>query len=152
MPIDKELDANSIAELLTDSDNRLLVYSDTYSYITERLQVKLPNIRYINMKEILSLIENRKALLESGYTQYIDTEVSKDDLASIVYTSGTTGKSKGVMPANNNFCSCMYGACCNVLLTGSSLLVLPVTPHIRFSSWCRCGYVLHLSHLHKQML
>lgn len=126
VPIDKELDAGSIAELLEDSDSKLLIYSNIYADIAECLQTMLPNISYINMKEIPSLIENGKTLLASGYTEYIDTEVNKNDLASIVYTSGTTGKCKGVMLTHNNFCSCMYGACCNVLLTGASLLVLPL--------------------------
>ena len=126
VPIDKELDTDSIAELLADSESRVLVYSDTYADIAEELQTKLPNITYINMRDIPECIEQGKQLIADGYTDYINKEVNKDDLASIVYTSGTTGKSKGVMLTHNNLMSDLYAASCSARIDGTSILLLPL--------------------------
>ena len=126
VPIDKELDTDSIAELLTDSESQVLVYSDTYADIAEELQEKLPNRTYINMRDIPEYIEQGKKLIADGYTDYINKEVNRDDLASIVYTSGTTGKSKGVMLTHNNLMSDLYAASCSARIDGTSILLLPL--------------------------
>lgn len=65
-------------------------------------------------------------LIRDGKKEYLDIAIEKDDLASIVYTSGTTGKSKGVMLTHFNFSSCAHRACCNVLNTRPVLLILPL--------------------------
>lgn len=126
VPIDKDLKVNDIIELLVDSESTGLVYSNTYSDIVEQLQEKLPDIIYINMKDIPTCIERGNQLIADGYTEYINATVNKDDLASIVYTSGTTGKSKGVMLTHGNFAIDSYSACCNVSVCGSSILLLPL--------------------------
>ena len=126
VPIDKDLDTGSITELLIDSASEVMVYSDTYTDVIQCLQTKLPEIIYINMKDIPSLIEKGKVLIASGYTDYLDIVIKKNDLASIVYTSGTTGKRKGVMLTHGNFAIDSYGACCNVSVSGSSILLLPL--------------------------
>jgi len=127
VPIDKELDAESISELLIDSKSKVLVYSNTYADIVDSLkQMNIEGLSYISMKDIAGLIAEGNKLIAEGYTAFADIEVNRDDLASIVYTSGTTGKSKGVMLTHYNFCSCMYGACCNAYIYGTSLLLLPL--------------------------
>lgn len=126
VPIDKELDPDSVTELLRDSECRVVVYSDTYADIAEQVRQKKLDIAYINMKELPALIRKGRGLATNGHFELEKNVIKEKDLASIVYTSGTTGKSKGVMLTHGNFCSCMYGSCRNIKLTGSSLLILPL--------------------------
>ncbi len=127
VPIDKELEIKDIKNLLQDSESSVLIYSNIYLDIIEELQkCSNLNVKFLNMKNIPSMIKEGNEFFKSGYTEYVDVEINKDDIASIVYTSGTTGKSKGVMLSHYNFMSCMHGACRNVLLSGNSLLLLPL--------------------------
>lgn len=156
IPIDKELDADHIAELLMDSESKVIVYSSTYADIAEQLQAKLPAMTYINMKSFPDYIEQGNQFLVDGYTDYIDTEVRKNDLASIVYTSGTTGKSKGVMLTHGNFAVDSYSACGNVSVCGSSILLLPL--HHTFGlvaavfSEMMYGYPIYINSSFKRLL
>ena len=156
VPIDKDLDASDIAELLIDSESKVIVYSNAYADIAEQLQEKLPDITYINMKDIPACIERGNQLIADEYTEYINAEINKDDLASIVYTSGTTGKSKGVMLTHGNFAIDSYSACCNVSVCGSSILLLPL--HHTFGlvaavfSEMMYGYPIYINSSYKRLL
>ncbi len=156
VPLDKELDADNIAELLIDSESKVLVFSNTYADIAEQLQGKLSNITYINMKDVPACVERGNQLIAEGYTDYINAEVDKDDLASIVYTSGTTSKSKGVMLSHNNLMSDLYAASCNAKIEGTSILLLPL--HHTFGlvaglySVMYYGYMLYINKSLKRIM
>lgn len=126
VPIDKDLGAEQIAELLRDSDCVAMFYSNGYSDIIEKLLRMGLQISFHNMKNIPDMLTKGDQLIRDGEREYLNVVVDKDDLASIVYTSGTTGKSKGVMLTHFNFSSCAHGACCNILNTGPVLLILPL--------------------------
>lgn len=126
VPIDKDLNAVQIEELLRDSECTTMFFSDAYSDVIEKLQEMNLGITFLNMKNIPDMLVKGDQLIRDGQREYLDVVIEKDDLASIVYTSGTTGKSKGVMLTHFNFSSCAHGACCNILNTGPVLLILPL--------------------------
>lgn len=126
VPIDRDLDADGVADQLADSESAVLVYSETYADIAAAVKERLPDIVDISMRDIEACTEQGKGLLAAGYTAYIDKTVAGNTLATIVYTSGTTGKSKGVMLTHGNLMADLYAASCSVKLGGASVLLLPL--------------------------
>ncbi|MBQ9132348.1 MAG: AMP-binding protein, partial [Clostridia bacterium] len=68
----------------------------------------------------------------AGDNSYYDYEIDPDKLSSIVFTSGTTGKGKGVMLSVTNICSDMEQGMYNFDITPKTMCVLP--PHHTFGS------------------
>jgi len=80
-------------------------------------------------------------LYASGDRSYYDYKIDPHKLASIVYTSGTTGKGKGVMLSQMNIGMDMTLGMYNFDITRKTLHVLP--PHHTFGS--TVNYVGHLA-------
>lgn len=125
VPIDKELSADAAGDILKDGKCSVLVYSDTYADIAQEIRKRLP-VRLVSMKEFPAIMEKGRNLIRSGDTQYTDSSVDEERMAVLVYTSGTTGKSKGVMLSQRNFALDTYSACCNARFDGDTLLLLPL--------------------------
>ena len=68
----------------------------------------------------------------AGDNSYYDYEIDDERLASIVFTSGTTGKGKGVMLSTKNIVSDMTQGMYNFDITPKTLMLLP--PHHTFGS------------------
>lgn len=125
VPLDKELSPKAIMELLTDSESRVLIYSDAYIDVIQEIQKEM-NIDFINMNSIPGILNQGMEMITEGNRDYIDHEVDEDNVSIIVYTSGTTGKSKGVMLSHKNIAIDCSSAAKNCDFSGDSLLLLPL--------------------------
>jgi long-chain acyl-CoA synthetase len=148
VPIYSTLMSTQVAYNLKDSESKAIVVSDAAQ------QKKLAEIRggLLALRHVITLdsahaieatpleaLEERgrkEAEKDPAAAERLANAVTPDDLASIVYTSGTTGDPKGVMLTNRNFVS-------NVK---ASLQVLPLGPSDRALS------ALPYSHVFERMV
>ena len=93
------------------------------------------------LASVAALEAEGDALYKGGDNAYYDYKIDVTKLASIVFTSGTTGKGKGVMLSQANICLDMTLGMYNFDITRKTLHVLP--PHHTFGS--TVNYVGHLS-------
>ena len=104
VPLDANLPKDELIELLNRSDSEALFISPKLKNIIEDVRANCPKIRNI------WLLDEKECAGESGLKDLINdgsdsSDVmgrTSDDLATIIFTSGTTGKSKGVMLSQRN--------------------------------------------------
>lgn len=109
--------AENISYIVNDAQVQLiLVAGEEQCRILETIQDDLKNVKLIvslqQKNNSQDKVVNFEQWLEedSENAEYIIADIKADQLASIVYTSGTTGRPKGVMLSHNNILQNAYGA------------------------------------------
>ena len=107
VPMDCKLSADYLADQLIRCGCDALVYSDKFEGMIEEFKKNpdMPVKHYLAIDEFDNYRQIGYKLFDEGDTYIVDVEVKADDLACIVYTSGTTAKSKGVMLTHYNIAS-----------------------------------------------
>lgn len=121
VPLDKELDAAGIQDLLLRSHSTICVYSDAYSDIVQEL-VEHSLVKFLSMRSLEQAQKSMNAdyaVLEKWNT------VSTSDMAALFFTSGTSGKSKGVMLSQENMMADIAFGSKSLLLDGNAMAILP---------------------------
>lgn len=124
VPLDKGLPENEILSLIERSGVKAIVYSHRRSETIQNLREDLPeDMIYIDMqkeksdKEALSMdeiIAEGIKMIEKGDRSYIDAKIDREAFSVLLFTSGTSDKSKGVMLSHKNLCANVYSCSCVV--------------------------------------
>ena len=157
VPVDKELPLEDIDGIISTTECKAVIYGKTAESKIQELihngglrpvkmliSVEPENTLVADGKVLKTLAElqNKGAeLFANGDNSYYDYKIDTSKLASIVFTSGTTGKGKGVMLSQANIGLDMTLGMYNFDITRKTLHVLP--PHHTFGS--TVNYVGHLS-------
>ncbi len=113
VPVDKELPGNEIENVINRSRATAVIYSEKKKDIIKKLQDKLPTVKYFiqmySNDELVgrevgfdTLIEQGKKLVEGGDNSFMQIPINPDEFKVLIFTSGTTSNSKGVMISNRN--------------------------------------------------
>lgn len=144
VPLDKELQVDELESCLERSKADVVVFDEKYieniEEIKKRGNTKLQ--KYICMSEqegyenFWNLKKQGEKLIKQGEKEYIKAKIDEDKMAILLFTSGTTSKSKAVMLSQNNIASNVYSMLLveDLQPTDSNLAFLPY--HHIFGSTC----------------
>ncbi|MGN0155776.1 MAG: AMP-binding protein [Lachnospiraceae bacterium] len=127
VPLDAQLPVKDLCELLNRADVTTLVYDETKAQVAEEALKVCPGLKHvISMKEgstVTGALSFWKLVREQkpGY----EYSPLPEELATIMFTSGTTGKSKGVMLTHRNLAE---NATCLDMRIEPGTVILSVLP------------------------
>ena len=119
VPLDRSLPENEILGLIERSEIEAIFYSPKYDEIMKKAMEKgIGKIKfYISMEnqekigEVYSqkeLVNLGKDLIKNGARSFLDSEINNDEMAVMLFTSGTTSASKAVQLSHKNICTNIY--------------------------------------------
>ena len=147
VPIDKNLNQNEIYNLIHESDAEVIIFSESYKELFETTHVSLKRLRYfICMDEITEeskffqmkkMIKNSEIIVNKELPK-----INPEDLAEIIFTSGSLGRAKGVMLSQKNLATNLHDMLSMSMMYPEDrfLSVLPI--HHTYE--CTCGMMCPL--------
>ncbi|MCR5096539.1 MAG: AMP-binding protein [Erysipelotrichaceae bacterium] len=145
VPLDRNLSNKEKIELIERCECKALFYSKKDKDLVEELK---NGIKCYPTENIYEFAEEGRKKIENGDDSYDKLIIDKDDLAAIVFTSGTSGAMKGVMLSHYNLMSDSV-SCCKHVVEHDTQIFLPLHHTFPWASAMfaiiLCGGTVHFS-------
>ena len=147
VPIDKNLTQNEILNIVHESDAEAVIFSESFADIFSGTHLFLKKLKhYVCMDDCGSLngfLSMKKMIINTKeYGKNYLPEINPNELAEIIFTSGSLGRAKGVMLSQKNLSSNLMDMLSMLFMYPEDrfLSVLPI--HHTYE--CTCGMLCPL--------
>jgi len=94
VPLNYRVPTAGLLELISDCNPQVLVYTKEFKQTVDQARERHSNLTFVSMNEGADSV---REMMQAEAPAPLIYEADADDIAMILYTSGTTGKSKGAM-------------------------------------------------------
>ena len=157
VPLDKEINDEELVNFLIRSHSEAIVYTEIMNERIKGIMDKVPDIKYFipitpaegdtELERVRSWDDlqavGEKALAE-GDRSYLDIELDLEKPCALLFTSGTTGTSKGILLSQNNLAAATNSSCLSMHHINDKTRLISVLP-INHTYEMTCGHLAALN-------
>ncbi len=152
VPLDKEINDEELVNFLNRSHAEAVVYTEICNDRMAAIADKVPGIKYfipVTPKEgneserVVSwqtMQEIGEEAIAAGNRDYLDLELELHKPAALLFTSGTTGTSKGILLSQDNLAAATNSSCLSMHQVTNETKLLSVLP-INHTYEMTCGHL-----------
>lgn len=156
VPLDRELTPDEICNFINRSEARCVMCSPTIRKELEKRLDRMPDVNYFGVlpeygfgeyspcdkpaeRQFIPFREYigyGRTLVEGGDNTYKNTVIDPDAMCAILFTSGTTGTSKGVMLSHRNIATAINGSYRMIDVTSDDVMLSVLPIHHTYEMTC----------------
>lgn len=148
VPLDKELSTDDITNMLERAEADMIVFSSSYISKVNEVYGKVDTVKYyVCMDDTQderfisynTVYANGTKLLNEGDRTFLDATIDPEEMTVLLFTSGTTSKSKAVMLCQRNICYDLMNMFKMMYIDGNDTFMSVLPLHHTYE--CTCGFL-----------
>ncbi len=147
VPIDKNLSSNEILNIIHESDSEVIVFSGSFeSLLRDKMHLTKKLKYFINMDSLSSKdgFLSMKEMINASKPFDVEAlpKINNNDVAEIIFTSGSLGRAKGVMLSQGNLKSNLTSMVSMLFIYPEDKFLSVLPMHHTYE--CTCGFLCPL--------